>query len=188
MSFESHEKYLAGMTLEEKSGAMQLNQHPGLPAFLRALLVADGTVTLLLQAYFDEPVSIEMCNQMPVTISAALPVLGLQAGDKAFFRQVRLIGQDTGSRYALASSLLNPSRIHPKLFQELINEEVGLGEVLRNAARGSFREVLDISRLSPETVCRTYAVFVDQLPAILITEMFSIATFQGAGSSSLDTR
>ena len=112
------------------------------------------------------------------TVSSALPVLGLQEGDTAFFREVRLVGSDTGCCYAQASSLLNPSRIHPKLFQELINEEVGLGEVLRNAARGSFREVLDITRLSPEAICRTYAVFVDQLPAILITESFGVEVFQ----------
>lgn len=178
MSLESHIKYLATIQPEESSVQERLKQFSDLPPFLRSLLVADGTVTLLLQAFFDESIEIEMLEQQSTKVSIDLSILGLKLHDTAFYRRVVLKGEDRGGIYADAVSLLNPARIHPDLFAQLIDERVGMGEVLRNSARGSFREVLDITRVSEDAVKRTYAVFVEQHPAILITECFQVSAFR----------
>ena len=103
--------------------------------------------------------------------------LHLEAGDPAFIRRVELLGSESGRRYASAISLLNPATLDTKLFHELIDENVGMGEVLRNSARGSYREVLDIRRESEDSVTRTYAVILATRPAILISERFYLASF-----------
>ena len=174
----SHLAYLQGIEPAESNIQDSLLSCGDLPPFLRALLVADGTVTLLLQAYFGESIVVDEVVQETLTLERSLPLLGMQPGDTALCRRVVLKGVGSHRVYAGAFSLLNPSRIHPDLFTQLIDERVGMGEVLRNAARGSFREVLDIGRESEQAVRRTYAVFVEQQPAILITETFDIEVFE----------
>jgi chorismate-pyruvate lyase len=148
-----------------------------LPPFLRALLVADGTVTRLLSAYFAEDIAIGTQEQFEFDMPSPIPHLKLEAGDPAFLRRVELRGSDSGRCYAGAISLLNPASLDTELFHELIDENVGMGEVLRNSARGSYREVLDIRRESEDSVTRTYAVILAKRPAILISEKFSVASF-----------
>lgn len=150
---------------------------PSLPRFLRALLVADGTVTLLLEAYFCEAIKVETLFQAHFEISAGLPALQLEPGDAAFYREVLLCGSQTGRIYARAFSVLNPQALRADLFESLIKKDVGMGEVLRNSARGSYREVLDIQVPGEELFERTYAVVLDKQPAILITERFDARSF-----------
>ncbi len=147
-----------------------------LPPFLRALLVADGTVTVLLRAYFEERIDVRARSQSTVMLKTSIPALRLEAGDEAFQRQVDLTGASTSAAYASAISILNPAALPDELFSALIQENVGMGEVLRNSARGSYREVLDI-RIEGAKVERTYLVYLDGRPAILITEDFNSAVF-----------
>lgn len=155
-----------------------LDQYPGLPPFLRSLLVADGTVTLLLSAYFREDIVIETSRQSMLVMPSDLPVLGLRAMGEVFIRQVQLLGSVSGKCYAIATSLINPAHLPSDLFEALIDENVGMGEVLRNSARGSYREVLHICQVSEGIMRRTYAVFLQQRPAILITEDFNTGLFE----------
>jgi chorismate-pyruvate lyase len=149
----------------------------GLPPFLRALLVADGTVTLLLSAYFSEDIGIKTHNQMSLIMPSPLPQLGLQTGSEVFYREVELYGLDSHRSYATAVSLINPKALNPALFEELIGEHVGMGEVLRNSARGSYRELLDVQQKGDDEASRTYTVFLEGHPAILITERFNTRCF-----------
>ena len=149
-----------------------------LKPFLRAVLVADGTVTLLLRAYFDEEISIETIDQSSFGLEAPIPQLKLAEGDTAFFRQVDLVGSRTGKTYAQASSIINPVSIKPLLFSALIKEDAGMGDVLRNSARGSYREILDIRALDHEKIARSYTVALDLVPSILITEVFNSRLFK----------
>jgi chorismate-pyruvate lyase len=52
-----------------------------------------------------------------------------------------------------------------------------MGDVLRNSARGSYREILDVRALDDERMARTYTVVFDSNPAILITEVFNTRWF-----------
>ncbi len=154
-----------------------LKPNQDLPPFLRALLVADGTVTRLLSAYFAEDIAINTLQQSEFSMPMPLAHLRLTTGQPAFIRQVELLGGLSDRRYASAISLLNPMLMDAGLFHELIDENVGMGEVLRNSARGSYREVLDIRRQSETTVTRTYAVILSGQPAILISETFALESF-----------
>lgn len=173
LSIESHIQMLKCISVrpEEDTGAL-LENFQGLPPFLRALLVADGTVTLLLRAYFDELIQVDTLEQSSFTINEPLAHLHLKTGDEAFYRRVVLTGAESHRTYANALSLLNPAALKPELFDPLIEETVGMGEVLRNSARGSYREVLDVRAINKFEISRTYTVILDGHPAILITETF----------------
>lgn len=148
-----------------------------LPPLLKALLVADGTVTVQLAAAYAEPVGITPIAQGKVHCALCLPRIQVASGDEVFFRAIRLEGRHSGRVFADANSVLNPDRIDPVLFEQLIQERAGMGEILRNAAKGSYREVIHIERQDPGTAVRTYVVFLDGQPAILITEKFVVEAF-----------
>ena len=150
-----------------------------LPPLLKALLVADGTVTVQVEAAFGEDIRVSNVLQEPIASPCAIPVINASVGTEIFYRHVDLIGSNTGEKYVSAWSILNGTVMDRGLFHRLIDKEVGMGEVLRNAARGSFREVLDMQRdHSTDTVSRTYAVFLEATPCILITETFLISRFR----------
>ncbi|MCB1692286.1 MAG: DUF98 domain-containing protein [Pseudomonadales bacterium] len=149
-----------------------------LTPLLKALLVADGTVTVQLAAAFDERIGVAAVFQRSVESTVDIPIIGVATGDNVFYRQVELIGTESGDTYATAWSVLNGANMDPLLFEKLIDEELGMGEVLRNSARGSFREVLRIARdTGTNSVTRSYAVFLERTPCIVINETFPLERF-----------
>ena len=78
-----------------------------IPPFLRALLVTDGTVTMALEAYFSERISINTLRQGRISAPSSLPVLEVSKYGDCFFREVELIGEKSGLCYGHASSILN---------------------------------------------------------------------------------
>ena len=151
-----------------------------IPPFLRALLVADGTVTMALEAYFEEAINIRTIRQGRLDTPTSLPALGVNIGRSVLFREVELVGGTTGVCYVHACSVINESAINVSVFEQLVDEHEGIGVVLRNVAKGSFREVLDVSRLAVMAngdLSRTYRVSMSSIPAILITEEFPMQVY-----------
>ena len=151
-----------------------------IPPFLRALLVTDGTVTMALEAYFSERISINTLRQGRISAPSSLPVLEVSKYGDCFFREVELIGEKSGLCYGHASSILNKNAIDADLFEQLVSENVGIGVILRSLARGSHREVLALGGgniMTSSDVRRTYSVSINALPAILITEEFTRAVY-----------
>ena len=157
-----------------------LNVLGQIPAFLRSLLVADGTVTMALEAFFSETITIKMLRQGQLSSPQSIPTLNLKAGESCLFREVILLGETTGRLYTHATSIVRKDVIDTELFDHLLDEHEGIGVVLRNVAKGSFREVIDVSRLNSgleACVERTYRVSLNSIPTILITEEFAVSTF-----------
>lgn len=153
-----------------------------LPPFLRALLVTDGTVTKILEAYFWEPVAVETLEQRCEIATEAVPWLQVMPGDRCLVRSARLRGSDSGRDFAEAFSLIRIDRIPPGFRQRLIDREIGIGVLIRDSGLESYREVLDVglerSADTADTVFRTYRIFIDKRPVILITEYFSLALYR----------
>lgn len=151
-----------------------------LPTAVRALMIADGTVTMALEAIYQEPIQVSLKEQTMLDLDHSVPLLELASGKQAFFRQVELRGEDSKRCYVSAFSILKEGALSSTLWERLRNREVGMGVVLRNASQGSFRRVLHIDtgnlvdRHDPSHVHRTYSVTIDDNPAILITEIFSL--------------
>ena len=153
-----------------------------LPPFLRALLVTDGTVTKILEAYFWEPVAVDTLEQRFEVATEAVPWIQIMPGDRCLIRDARLRGADSGLGFAEAFSLIRIELIPPGFRQRLIDREIGIGVLIRDSGLESYREVLDVgldrTADGAAAVFRTYRIFIDQRPVILITEYFPLALYR----------
>jgi chorismate-pyruvate lyase len=156
----------------------------GLPPFLRALLVTDGTVTKILEAYFWEPVAVDTLAQDLMTAERDIPWVDVGAGDQVLIRQAQLRGTDSGKVYATAFSVIRTERIPPAFRQRLIDREIGIGVLIRDSGLESYREVMEVGAAGADAgaagedrVFRTYRIIIDGVPVILITETFPLALY-----------
>ena len=167
-----------GRIHDERGTAIPLVE---LPAFLRALLVTDGTVTKALEAYFWEPVTVDTLEQRFETARATVPWIGVDAGDRCLVRDARLRGVHSGSAFAEALSLIRTELIPADFRRRLIDREIGIGALIRDSGLESYREVLDVGMDragdAGATVFRTYRIIIGGHPVILITERFPLALF-----------
>lgn len=172
--------------------ARQENMHvDALPPFLRTLLVTDGTVTKSLEAFFWEPVEVENLEQKTITLHEPVQWLEAQAGQQAMQRRVRLRGSNSGRVYAYADSLIRLEQLPEKLRDDLLAGKIGIGELLRESALETYREILDIGTevagpladtvnagASDLLVYRTYRIVMGHRPTILITEKFPARIYE----------
>lgn len=166
-------------TLHGPSGDLALRE---LPAFLRALLVTDGTVTKILEAYFWEPVQVDTLDQHFGHATQPVPEIEIQSGDRCLMRDARLRGTDSGRTFATAHSLIRTEWIPAGFRQRLIDREIGIGVLIRDSGLESYREVLEISMDGladgSHSVCRTYRIIIAKRPVILITECFPLEQYR----------
>ncbi|AGA90466.1 4-hydroxybenzoate synthetase (chorismate lyase) [Thioflavicoccus mobilis 8321] len=164
-----------------------------LPQFLRALLVTDGTVTKILEAYFWEPVGVTTQRQESVVAEQAIPWIQVRAGDSVLVREAALRGSDSGVLYATALSVIRIERIPDGFRQRLIDRQLGIGVLIRDSGLESYREVMEVDvstaggarrpltpdALGPDDILsRTYRIIIGQEPVILITEGFPVASYR----------
>lgn len=154
-----------------------------LPKAVRPLMIADGTVTMALEALFAEPITVRADEQLVTTLTTPVPLLELAGNETVVFREVSLLGNLSGRRYVRAFSLVCIDRLPEEVKRQLLEKHAGMGVILRNAASGSFREVLhigggDLTGPTANRAHRTYRVSIERSPSILITEVFDLSYFQ----------
>ena len=152
-----------------------------LPPFLRTLLVADGTVTKSLEAFYWEPICVDQIWQNPMAAEADIAWLGTQKGDEVVGRRVNLRGKDTDTIYARAFSVIRAQQIPDDLRDKLMAGTLGIGELIRNCGLETYRELLEIgfaNSVDGEHVYRTYRIVLAHKPAILVTEHFPLDVFR----------
>ena len=166
--------------------------------FLRTLLVADGTVTKTLEAYFWEPLEVKAIRQGLVIIDQNVAWLKISAGEEIMTREVKLKGVDTDNIYAGAYSMINLDAVPEDFRGNLIAGRIGIGVLIRDSGLESYREIVDFGAEkdaadyycsavnsssfeladgaddveSIDIVYRTYRIYLSGKPAILITERF----------------
>jgi chorismate-pyruvate lyase len=157
-----------------------------LPPFLRALLVTDGTVTKIIEAYYWEPVAVDTQAQDLAIAERDLPWLDVLAGDQILVRRARLRGAHSGHCYADAFSIIRIERIPTAFRQRIIDREIGIGVLIRDSGLESYREVMEVEAEAPppltsadERVFRTYRIIIAGDPVILITETFPLSIYAG---------
>jgi chorismate-pyruvate lyase len=156
-----------------------------LPPFLRALLVTDGTVTKMLEAYFWEPVEVQTLEQRLIRAERPIGWLDVSRGDEVLIRRARLRGTERDTRYADAFSVIRVALIPKPFRQRLIAREIGIGVLIRDSGMESYREVLEVGVEPPggelgndsDGIFRTYRIIIGAQPVILITESFPLALY-----------
>lgn len=174
------EGYLGDVRIRQLDGSWVLMEN--LPPLLRTLLVTDGTVTKVLEAYFWEPVNVRALHLEVAHTEQAVPWLNLAAGAEVLTRQVQLIGQHSEKLYARAFSLVTLGEFDAPLRAALVEGRVGIGVLLRESGLETYREIVALGmeagpgQQDPAAaevwVHRTYRITRDRKPVILIRESF----------------
>lgn len=162
-----------------------------LPPFLRTLLVADGTVTKSLEAWFWEPVQVVPLKNVKTRLKHRVEGLQANTGDEILMREIRLRGQRSGVSYARARSTLALQALPEDLRRGLLEGKIGIGELLREQYVETYREVIALDylpagetagKLDPiagsDIVSRSYRIRVRGVPAILVTEYFPLSAYR----------
>ena len=162
-----------------------------LTPFQRGLLVADGTVTRLIEAYTLMPVEVVLLQQARQTLSAENIWLQLSAGEEVISRQVvlqtHLQEEPSPIIHTYADSLIVPQCLPQSILEGLESDKQGLGGLLRRSGLETRRELLwcgiEVLTDLPSAVVhlegkkfisRTYRVFTNQKPLMLINEKFPL--------------
>ena len=154
----------------------------------RCLLVIDGTVTKLLEAYMLEPIDVLVLRQERQVLQSDHPWLECAAGTPVVAREVMLRGRDTGKPYLYAVSLLVWNRLPHELVARLETEPGGIGRALLASDLENRREVLWygseqadewLSAIFPSPgahfLSRSYRIIAHGSPVMLISEKFPMS-------------
>lgn len=168
-------------------GALQFSR---LAPFLRVLLVTDGTVTRSLEAYFNEPIEVEVLAHCELRSERSHPEIGIGPGDSMLKRRVALRGSSTRSVYAFAQSVVATAGIAPEVRHRLVEARKGIGELLAEGGFETYRKLTAITRShanewavhlgvakSDPVVARSYRIYQAGRATIAIDEVFPEARF-----------
>lgn len=161
--------------------------------FLRGLLFTDGTVTRTLEVRALSPVSVEVADQTDTTVSGSTAEhLEVPSHTEAVRRRVLIGAGESKSPAIWAESHILPSRLPAQFLRVLGSAPDGIGESLQRVELESWRELLWFGvdsqpawsegglRTPRPVITRVYRVISGGLPALLISESFSVTYRDGA--------
>lgn len=163
----------------------------GLRPLQRVLLTTDGTVTNVLEALSGEPVALVKLSQSYDLSPADDPDLCTADGESLIRRRILLRGRSSGRSYVYAESVVMVNRLHPALCHDLVETDNPIGKLLVQSRVETFREFVswgfepagDIAvhfglGEDDQLISRTYRVFSERAPIMVITEKFPASAFQ----------
>lgn len=158
----------------------------------RILLVTDGTVTNIVEAYAGEGISVAVLRQVTQPAAQAASALEVRESDRVLHREVLLQGRTSGRIFVYALSQIVPGRLEPAVRRGLLEGVKPIGRLLEENRIETFREIIDAHRepagprgvhfgMGPEAplVSRTYRIIAGGRPMMLITEKFPADAFGG---------
>jgi len=156
----------------------------------RLLLVTDGRITDIVQAYSGETVEAVKLHQKLITSNSRFSPLQLDRKYQLLDRSIVLQGSQTKTNYLYADSQIVLDRLDADMRDELIFSRQPIGKLLRENKVETYREILDCGiepagflgqyfDIEPqaELIYRTYLVLIDGLPVMKITEKFPTTHF-----------
>jgi chorismate-pyruvate lyase len=163
---------------------------PPLSIFQRILLVTDGTVTDVLEAYANEPIRVVKLNQSFDSVDAEKPELDLPPSGRLLRRTVLLQGALSGQNFLFAESAITPDGLAREIVDGLVGSDKPVGRLLAQHRVETFREIVALGfdlagtcaqyfEVEPTSrlVFRTYRILVRQQPVMRITEKFPLSLF-----------
>jgi chorismate-pyruvate lyase len=161
-----------------------------LPPVLRTLLLTDGTVTRFLEAWYGEPIRVRTLQHGEAPLESDLAPLESKKGEPVLSRLISMRGGETDRLYGIAESRLRADLLWPRVREELVQERLGIGELMRERRIETYRELLGGESVpagpwatalecppDAPTVARTYRIFVAGRPCLLITDRYVISRF-----------
>ncbi len=156
-----------------------------LSTFQRILLTTDGTVTEMLEAYSLENINVIKLSEELVSTVTEIPVLNLPKGTQVIDRKILLQGKISRKNYLYAESIIVPERLDERFQDALLKSETPIGKLWLQYKVETFKEIVDtgkepIGKLAnyflvekeDKMLFRTYRVFTNRKPVMMITEKF----------------
>ncbi|MBC6472008.1 MAG: DUF98 domain-containing protein [Hormoscilla sp. GM102CHS1] len=167
-----------------------------LSTFQRILLTTDGTVTYMLEAYFFESIQLVKLSEELVILGRDIPPMDLQQGTEVLERKILLQGKISRRNYIYAESLLVLDRMDEKFREELLKTQTPIGQIWRAQRVESFKEIIDTGKETANNISgyfnieagenflfRTYCVWSNRKPTMMITEKFPESSFKKAATN-----
>lgn len=154
-------------------------------ALQRVLLITDGTLTEILQAWSLERILLVKLMHQVARAPAVNELLQVNEGDEVLERRILLCGEKTRTNYVYAESLIAIDRLGSKFRHDLLHSNIPLGQLWLNHRLETLKEMVSIRgqaagplsehfKIGPDAsiFVRTYRVFSSALPVMVITEHF----------------
>jgi chorismate-pyruvate lyase len=156
----------------------------------RILLVTDGTVTEILEAYTGESMRLIKLYEQLVTLEHDLPVLEQSRGEPALNRKILLQGKMSLTNFLYAESYVALDRLDDWMRRGLLESHKPIGFLMQEHRLETFREIVacgcepagalgayfNVDEQSA-IIWRTYRVFANRQPIMQITEKFPESSF-----------
>lgn len=162
-----------------------------LSTFQRILLTTDGTVTEMLEAYLLENMKVVKLGEGLVTTVKEIPPLKLQRGTPIVERKILLQGKISHKNFLYAESIIVPERLDERFQDGLLKTKTPIGKLWLQHKVETFKEIIDSGKepagkladyflIGPDDkiLFRTYLVFTDRKPVMMITEKFPETYFR----------
>ncbi|MEL6580494.1 MAG: chorismate pyruvate-lyase family protein [Cyanobacteria bacterium J06621_12] len=156
----------------------------------RLLLITDGRVTDIIQAYSGETVKAVQLGQKLIISDSCLSPLQLDCEYQLLDRSIVLQGSQTRTNYLYADYQIVLKRLDADICDKLIFGRQPIGKLLREDKVETYRKTLDCGiepagslgqyfQIDPsaELIYRTYLLLINDLPVMQVTEKFPTAYF-----------
>lgn len=164
-----------------------------LSTFQRIMLTTDGTLTEIMEAYLLEKIQVAKLSQEFITLEKGIIPLNLRKGSTVIERKILLQGKVSGTNFVYAESIIVPERFDKKVQEELEKSKKPIGQLWLEYKIETFREIIASGKEPADEVAdyfhiskdqfvlfRTYLVFVNKKPIMMITEKFPESFFINA--------
>ncbi len=162
----------------------------GLSPFQRILLVADGTLTKLLEAYLSEKMEVKKLSEGVLCVVKNIPHLEISPGRKVIERKILLQGGTSGKNWLYAESVIVPDRLKQSFRERLLSSLEPMGKLWLEQRMETFKEIITSGRepagylcdyfqikKTDWLLCRTYLTFSGSKAIMMITEKFPESYF-----------
>ena len=156
-----------------------------LSPFQRVILTTDGTLTDMLEAYLFEGICLIKLSEGIVSADHDIPALHLSCGSKVLERKILLQGEVTKSNWIYAESVIVLDRLEEEFRHKLLYSQTPIGKLWLEYRIETFKEIIASIREPAQEIahyfhmhendyllCRTYCVFSNHQPIMMITEKF----------------
>jgi chorismate-pyruvate lyase len=155
----------------------------------RILLITDGTLTEILEAYLLESIELVKLSERLLTGREANTPPAPETDERVLERKINLRGARSGTLYVYAESLVFVDRLDPTFQTELLGTNIPLGRLWRSHKLETFKQLVSIEcrparELGAHLGCtedapvlaRVYDVFSTGRLVMRITENFCATT------------
>jgi chorismate-pyruvate lyase len=161
-----------------------------LSPFQKILLLADGTLTNILEIFLNELIGVVKLSEKIVIITEDIQPLQIKAGTEVLERQILLQDQTNHHNWLYAESMIVLERIDERFRDKLIKSHIPIGKLWREHKTETFKEIInyaqeqagDLSdyfeiKREDNLLSRTYSVCSNNQPVMMITEKFPESYF-----------